>query len=430
MPINITMPALSPTMTEGTLAKWLKSEGDRVESGDVIAEIETDKATMEVEAVDEGILGKILVSEGSENVPVNDVIAVLLEDGENVDDIGEVSASAKAKAFASFDESTHDTNDNMKVSDFDNTAINLPSKDVNVKAGNRVFASPLARRIAKEAGIDLSSVNGSGPHGRIVKVDVEKVKTLPQKSSTQVLAQFHDDFDIKTNVFGMAYKEIPNNNIRKVVAKRLSESKQEVPHFYLTVECILDELLTARKDINDKANGEFKLSVNDFIIKAAAMALKAYPLANVSWTDEAIQQYLKADISVAVSTPTGLITPIIRSAEDKGLRDISTEMKELAGRAREGKLKPEEFQGGSFSISNLGMFGVKEFAAIINPPQGCILAIGAGEQRPVVINDKVEIKTVMNCTLSVDHRCVDGAVGAEYLQVFKRYIENPVSMLV
>ncbi len=424
------MPALSPTMTEGTLAKWLKSEGDRVESGDVIAEIETDKATMEVEAVDEGILGKILVSEGSENVPVNDVIAVLLEDGENVDDIGEVSASAKAKAFASFDESTHDTNDNMKVSDFDNTAINLPSKDVNVKAGNRVFASPLARRIAKEAGIDLSSVNGSGPHGRIVKVDVEKVKTLPQKSSTQVLAQFHDDFDIKTNVFGMAYKEIPNNNIRKVVAKRLSESKQEVPHFYLTVECILDELLTARKDINDKANGEFKLSVNDFIIKAAAMALKAYPLANVSWTDEAIQQYLKADISVAVSTPTGLITPIIRSAEDKGLRDISTEMKELAGRAREGKLKPEEFQGGSFSISNLGMFGVKEFAAIINPPQGCILAIGAGEQRPVVINDKVEIKTVMNCTLSVDHRCVDGAVGAEYLQVFKRYIENPVSMLV
>ena len=430
MPINITMPALSPTMTEGTLAKWLKSEGDRVESGDVIAEIETDKATMEVEAVDEGILGKILVSEGSENVPVNDVIAVLLKDGENVDDIGEVSASAKAKAFASFDESTHDTNDNMKVSDFDNTAINLPSKDVNVKAGNRVFASPLARRIAKEAGIDLSSVNGSGPHGRIVKVDVEKVKTLPQKSSTQVLAQFHDDFDIKTNVFGMAYKEIPNNNIRKVVAKRLSESKQEVPHFYLTVECILDELLTARKDINDKANGEFKLSVNDFIIKAAAMALKAYPLANVSWTDEAIQQYLKADISVAVSTPTGLITPIIRSAEDKGLRDISTEMKELAGRAREGKLKPEEFQGGSFSISNLGMFGVKEFAAIINPPQGCILAIGAGEQRPVVINDKVEIKTVMNCTLSVDHRCVDGAVGAEYLQVFKRYIENPVSMLV
>ena len=424
------MPALSPTMTEGTLAKWLKSEGDRVESGDVIAEIETDKATMEVEAVDEGILGKILVSEGSENVPVNDVIAVLLKDGENVDDIGEVSASAKAKAFASFDESTHDTNDNMKVSDFDNTAINLPSKDVNVKAGNRVFASPLARRIAKEAGIDLSSVNGSGPHGRIVKVDVEKVKTLPQKSSTQVLAQFHDDFDIKTNVFGMAYKEIPNNNIRKVVAKRLSESKQEVPHFYLTVECSLDELLTARKDINDKANGEFKLSVNDFIIKAAAMALKAYPLANVSWTDEAIQQYLKADISVAVSTPTGLITPIIRSAEDKGLRDISTEMKELAGRAREGKLKPEEFQGGSFSISNLGMFGVKEFAAIINPPQGCILAIGAGEQRPVVINDKVEIKTVMNCTLSVDHRCVDGAVGAEYLQVFKRYIENPVSMLV
>lgn len=422
------MPALSPTMTEGTLAKWLKSEGDTVESGDVIAEIETDKATMEVEAVDEGILGKILVNEGSENVPVNDVIAVLLEDGESADDIGDVSASAKA-APSSAPSSENDP-DTIDVPNVDNKTHGAPSKDVNVKTGGRVFASPLARRIAKDAGIDLSSVNGSGPHGRIVKADVEKAKASPQKAPAQVLVQGYDDPDVKTNVFGMAYKEIPNNNIRKVVAKRLSESKQEVPHFYLTVECLLDELLAARKDINDKTNGEFKLSVNDFIIKAAAMALKAYPAANVSWTDDAIQQYLKADISVAVSTPTGLITPIIKAAEDKGLRGISTEMKDLAGRAREGKLKPEEFQGGSFSISNLGMFGVKEFAAIVNPPQGCILAIGVGEQRPVVINGAVEIKTVMNCTLSVDHRCVDGAVGAEYLQIFKCYIENPVSMLV
>ena len=415
-------------MTEGTLAKWLKSEGDTVESGDVIAEIETDKATMEVEAVDEGILGKILVNEGSENVPVNDVIAVLLEDGESADDIGDVSAIAKAPPSSA--PSSENVPDTIDVPNVDNKPQSVPSKDVNVKTGDRVFASPLARRIAKDAGIDLSSVNGSGPHGRVVKADVEKAKASPQKAPAQVPVQGYDDPDVKTNVFGMAYKEIPNNNIRKVVAKRLSESKQEVPHFYLTVECILDELLAARKDINDKANGEFKLSVNDFIIKAAAMALKAYPAANVSWTDDAIQQYLKADISVAVSTPTGLITPIIKAAEDKGLRGISTEMKDLAGRAREGKLKPEEFQGGSFSISNLGMFGVKEFAAIVNPPQGCILAIGAGEQRPVVINGAVEIKTVMNCTLSVDHRCVDGAVGAEYLQIFKRYIENPVSMLV
>ena len=244
------------------------------------------------------------------------------------------------------------------------------------------------------------------------------------------MAAHYDDPDVKTNVYGMAYKEIPNNNVRKVVARRLSESKQEIPHFYLTVECVLDELLSARKAINDKADGEYKLSVNDFIIKAAAMALKAYPAANVSWNDDAIHQFLKADISVAVSTPNGLITPIVRNAEDKGLKDISTEMKDLAGRARENKLKPEEFQGGSFSISNLGMFGVKEFAAIVNPPQGCILAIGAGEQRPVVVNGQIEIKTVMNCTLSVDHRSVDGAVGAEYLQYFKQFIENPVSMLV
>ncbi len=412
------MPALSPTMTDGTLARWLKNEGDSVESGDVIAEIETDKATMEVEAVDEGVIGKIIVAGGTENVPVNDVIAVLLEEGESVDDIGDLSASTPEKP-----DTKETTPSPQKPQPASQTQSTVEKSD-----GNRIFASPLAKRIAKNKNIDLNSIKGSGPRGRIVKADVENAK--PAQIQAQTPQAQHTDPDVKTNAFGMAYKEIPNNNIRKVVAKRLSESKQTVPHFYLTVECVLDELLAARKDINDKANGEFKLSVNDFIIKAAAMALKSYPAANVSWNDDAIHQYLDADISVAVSTPTGLITPIVHAAQNKGLKDISAQMKDLAGRARENKLKPEEFQGGSFSISNLGMFGVKEFAAIVNPPQGAILAIGAGEQRPVVINGNIEIKTVMNCTLSVDHRCVDGAVGAEFLQIFKRFIENPVNMLV
>lgn len=423
MPINVTMPALSPTMTEGTLAKWLKKEGDVVSAGDVIAEIETDKATMEVEAVDEGVLGKILVQAGTENVAVNAVIAVLLEDGE---DSSAISSAPKAAAPAT---QKPEEKVEAKVNGSVAVASSAPAK------GDRVFASPLAKRIAKDKGIDLSVVKGSGPYGRIVKADVEGAKAMPQmaKSSAAPVAQVSSPAygdDVKFNVFGMAYKEIPNNNIRKVVAKRLSESKQTVPHFYLTIECVLDNLLAARAELNDKANGKYKLSVNDFIIKAAAMALKAYPAANVSWTDSAIQQFLKSDISVAVSTPTGLITPIIKAAEDKGLQAISNEMKDLAGRAREGKLKPEEFQGGSFSISNLGMFGVKEFAAIVNPPQGAILAVGAGEERAVVVKGKIEIRTVMNCTLSVDHRCIDGAVGAEYLQIFKQYIENPVSMLV
>ena len=249
-------------------------------------------------------------------------------------------------------------------------------------------------------------------------------------NAPQTDVAIYDDPDVKTNIYGMAYKEIPNNNIRKVVAKRLTESKQEIPHFYLTVDCILDNLLLTRKTLNDIANGEYKLSVNDFIMKAAAMALKSYPAANVSWSEEAIHQYLKADVCVAISTPHGLITPIIKAAEDKGLREISAEVKDLASRARENKLKPEEFQGGTFTVSNLGMFGVKEFSPIINPPQGCILAVGAGEQRPVVEHGEIKIRTVMSCTLSVDHRCVDGAVGAEYLQIFKQYIETPASMLV
>ncbi len=424
MPINVTMPALSPTMTEGTLAKWLKAEGDRVEAGDVIAEIETDKATMEVEVVDEGVLGKVLVAAGTEGVAVNAVIAVLLEDGESAGDIGDASLRTAGEAIQPKKEKEVEVGNGLPRRE------NAPRND-DFDKGARIFASPLAKRIAADKGVDLSSLKGSGPRGRIVKADVENANAggisapAPAVVSSKALPE-----GAKTNIYGMAYVEKPINNIQKITAKRLLESKTTVPHFYLTVECDLENLLAARSDLNEAANGAFKLSVNDFIIKASAMALKAYPAANVSWQDTSVYQYLTSDISVAVATPNGLITPIIRSAEEKGLRQISDEMKALAGRAREGKLKPEEFQGGGFSISNLGMFGVKDFAAIVNPPQSCILAVGAGEKMPRVVNGEIVIRTVMNVTLSTDHRTVDGAVGAEWLQFFKRYIENPVSMLV
>ncbi|MEZ5919055.1 MAG: pyruvate dehydrogenase complex dihydrolipoamide acetyltransferase [Alphaproteobacteria bacterium] len=418
MPINVTMPALSPTMTEGNLARWLKAEGDSVEAGDVIAEIETDKATMEVEAVDEGILGKILVPAGTENVPVNDVIAVLLEEGESAEDIDPSSLQAPKQSGG---EAIRSEKKDAGLPRRASAPRNDGEQDDRNKDNNRIFASPLARRISAEKGIDLSNVKGSGPRGRIVKADVEKgAPAAASKPASQPAAIIPES----------SITEIPHNNIKKITAKRLQESKQNVPHFYLTIDCVLDALLAARKGINETADGAFKLSVNDFIIKAAAMALKAYPAANVSWTDTALLQYHSADISVAVSTPNGLITPIVRAAEHKGLKDISAEIKDLAGRAREGKLKPEEFQGGTFTVSNLGMYGVKDFGAIINPPQACILAIGAGEQRPVVEKGEIKIRNVMSCTLSVDHRAVDGAVGAEYLKIFKSYIENPVNMLV
>ena len=426
MPINVTMPALSPTMTEGTLARWLKSEGDTVESGDVIAEIETDKATMEVEAVDEGIIGKILIEAGTENVPVNDVIAILLEEGEDKSALDNMPAPSKSEAPAAAKEDKAVEPEAKSKSE--TPSKTAPQPQSSQDKGGRIFASPLAKRIAADAGLDLASIKGTGPRGRIIKADVEQAKKAPKPTAATQAPALDGDYEV--NAFGMAYKAIPNNNIKKITAKRLTESKQTVPHFYLTVECVLDNLLAARKNINDQANGEFKLSVNDFIVKAAAMALKAYPPANVSWTDDAVHQFLKADVSVAVATPNGLMTPIIKAAEDKGLQQISAEVKDLAGRAKDGKLKPEEFQGGSFTVSNLGMFGVKEFDAIINPPQACILAIGAGNQQPVVENGEIKIRTVMNCTLSVDHRAVDGAIGAQYLQVFKKYIENPVSMLV
>jgi len=421
MPTNILMPALSPTMTEGTLAKWLKKEGDNVKAGDVIAEIETDKATMEVEAVDEGKIGKILIQAGTSGVAVNTPIAVLLEDGESIGDMKPANANpAPAAPAAKAEEPKAETHKQAAAAPV-------------VPSGNRVFATPLARRIAEQKGVDLASVQGSGPHGRIVKSDIENAKggaaPAPQKSAAQPMATKSVE-GAEVNQFGMQYTKVPNNNIKKIVAKRLLESKQTVPHFYLSIDCNLTNLMAARAELNKAGKDAYKLSVNDFVIKASAMALKAYPAANVSWTDEAVLQFHQSDISVAVATPNGLITPIIKAAETKGLKDISNEMKDLAKRARDGKLKPEEFQGGTFSVSNLGMFGITNFQAIINPPQACILAVGAGIEKPVIVDGKIEIASVMTVTLSVDHRCVDGAVGAEFLAIFKQYIENPVSMLV
>lgn len=419
MPIKVLMPALSPTMTEGNLAKWHKAEGDMVKSGDVIAEIETDKATMEVEAVDEGIMGKILVPAGTENVKVNELIAVLLEEGENDNDMEALLKSGDKEKPADKPQAPKKEDKPMQQAQ---------TQSMATSSGDRIFATPLARRIANDKNIDLKNIQGSGPKGRIVKADLEGAKASSAAPTSALTLQ--PTGDQKINDFGMVYREILNNNIKKITAKRLQESKQNVPHFYLTIECRIDELLRTRTMINDQAKGEYKLSVNDFVIKACANALKTYPAANVSWTDTAVRHYVHSDISVAVSTPNGLITPIVKQAELKGLKEISAEVKDMAGRAREGKLKPEEFQGGTFSVSNLGMYGIKEFGAIINPPQACILAIGVGEQKPYADGNEVKIGTFMSCTLSVDHRAVDGAVGAEYLQILKTYIENPAAMLL
>ncbi|MGQ0527477.1 MAG: pyruvate dehydrogenase complex dihydrolipoamide acetyltransferase [Alphaproteobacteria bacterium] len=427
MPINITMPALSPTMTDGTLAKWLKKEGDAVKAGDVIAEIETDKATMEVEAVDEGILGKILVPEGTEHVAVNAVIAILLEEGED-----KSALVASPSKIQKKEESKPSVVLPPSPSRAARGSHPLPTGEgdraqARSGEGQRIFASPLAKRLARERGIDLFSVRGSGPRGRIIRDDILNAGSGPGAAPARPTGP---DAKKLADQLGMKYKEIPNNAIRKIVAARLQESKQLVPHFYLTIDCVIDNLLASRKDLNEKGEGAYKLSVNDFVIKAAAMALKSYPAANVAWTDAAILQYESADISVAVATPNGLMTPIVKAAETKGLKQISEEVKDLARRARDSKLKPEEFQGGTFTISNLGMYGIKDFGAIINPPQACILAVGGGVEQPVVENGEIVIRTIMSCTLSVDHRAVDGAVGAEYLQTFKKYLENPVSILL
>ena len=430
MPINILMPALSPTMTEGTVAKWLMKEGDEVKSGDVLAEIETDKATMEVEAVDEGILGKIVVAEGTEGVPVNDVIAVLLEEGEDKSALA--VAPAKAAAAPAPQEPAPSPAPAAQAAPL-TAAVAPPRED-----GARIAASPLARRMAQQAGLDLTALRGSGPHGRVIKRDIEgalsgAAPAARAPAATQAPAQVPGTAGpgakSLADLLGMTYRQEPNTGVRKTIARRLTEAKQTVPHFYLTVDCRIDELLRVRKEINGRFD-DLKISVNDFVIRAAALALTQVPAANASWDDSGVLLYDHADVSVAVATPNGLITPIIKVAESKGLATISREMKDLAGRAREGKLKPEEYQGGTFSVSNLGMFGIREFAAIINPPQGCILAVGAGAQQPVVKDGALAVATVMSCTLSVDHRVVDGAIGAEFLAAFKKLIEYPPAMLL
>jgi pyruvate dehydrogenase E2 component (dihydrolipoamide acetyltransferase) len=421
MPINILMPALSPTMTEGTLARWLKNEGDAIKSGDVIAEIETDKATMEFEAVDEGVLAKILVPGGTSGVAVNTLIGVILEEGEDASALSSAAAPAAPKA--------------APVAAAPAAAAPAPvavAAAPAVSHGDRVFATPLARRIAKDAGLELKGVAGSGPHGRIVKHDVEVALAagpVAAKPAAAAPAAAAPAPVAAAPAFGPAYTEVPLTSMRKVIAQRLTEAKQTVPHFYLSIDIALDKLLSLRTDLNGRGD-DYKLSVNDFIIRAVALALKKVPAANASFTETAIRMYSDVDVSVAVATPSGLITPIVKHADQKGLAAISNEMKALAAKAKDGKLKPEEFQGGTFTISNLGMFGIKDFAAIINPPQGCILAVGAGEQRPVVKDGALSIATVMTCTLSVDHRVVDGAVGAEFLAAFKKLIEEPLTMLL
>lgn len=444
MPINITMPALSPTMEEGNLSKWLVKEGDKIAPGDVIAEIETDKATMEVEAVDEGTIAKLVVPAGSEGVKVNALIAILAEEGEDV------AAAAKGAASAPKTEAKVEAPKEEPKPAAAPAAVPAPTKAEQPAAankGDRVFASPLARRIAKESGVDIAAVKGTGPHGRVVQRDVEAAlasggakAAAPKAEAASAAAPkpMSDETVLKLFEEG-TYEIVPHDGMRKTIAHRLVESKQTVPHFYLTIDCELDALLALRSQINAAApmikteKGEvpaYKLSVNDLVIKAVALALRDIPEANVSWTEGGMVKHKRADVGVAVSIPGGLITPIVRQSDSKTLSAISNEMKDLAKRARDRKLKPEEYQGGSTSVSNLGMFGVKDFAAIINPPHATIFAIGAGEQRAVVKNGEIKVATVMSVTLSTDHRAVDGALAAELAQAFKRHIENPMGMLV
>lgn len=424
MPIEIFMPALSPTMEKGTLARWLVNEGDEVTSGTVIAEIETDKATMEVESIDDGKMGKILVSEGSEDVPVGELIALLLEEDEDasaLDGAGQAKVAPAPKA-----EETPTPAEPAPVA--------APSPAPQVVNGERVKASPLARRMAEQAGLDLNSLIGTGPNGRIVKRDIQAavagerpVAATPAVASAPA-PQAPTDYPVPADI---PYEEVKLPGMRKVIAKRMTEAKTTVPHFYLTIDVELDKLLAMRKELNAKLADEgVKLSVNDFIIRASALALKKVPAANAQFAGDKMYLMQRQDISVAVAVPGGLVTPVVRDAGAKGLSQISTEMKELALKARDGKLMPEDYQGGTFSISNLGMYGIKEFGAVINPPQGAILAVGAGEQRAVVKDGALAIATVMSCTLSVDHRVLDGAIGSEFLAAFKGYIQDPVTMLL
>jgi pyruvate dehydrogenase E2 component (dihydrolipoamide acetyltransferase) len=452
MPIDITMPALSPTMEEGKLAKWHVKEGDSVSSGDVIAEIETDKATMEVEAVDEGRIGKILVAEGTENVKVNAVIAVLLQEGESADAVPAPKAAPEPKAEApkAAEAPKPDAGTVMRANGETQTApaAKAATEPAPAKSeGGKTFASPLARRLAKEAGIDVSAISGSGPKGRVVKSDVEAAKSgkTPLKAAAVAAAGAPSAAGVaatgmtKAQVLALypegSYELVPNDGMRKVVAARLTESKQTVPHFYLTLDCKIDALLAAREQINASApkgkdgKPSYKLSVNDFIMKAWAVALQRVPMANATWAGDSILYHKRSDVAVAVAVPGGLFTPVVKSCDTKTLREISEEVKDLATRARTKKLAPHEYQGGASSVSNLGMFGIKEFAAVINPPHGTILAVGVGEERVYADAGQVKIANFMTVTLSCDHRSVDGALGAELLGVFKGLIENPVMML-
>ena len=429
MPIEVFMPALSPTMETGTLAKWLVKEGDSVSSGDVIAEIETDKATMEVESIDEGTVGKILVAEGAEEVPVGQLIAVLLEEGEDAGALADVGEGGGAPAPAP------EPVQQAAPTPAKTNGGTAPAAPVAAD-GDRVKASPLARRIAKQMGLDLSALKGSGPHGRIVKRDLESVEpTLAAAAAaaapTPAAAAAPGPAPEYAPPEGVPFEEVKLPGMRKVIARRMTESKQTVPHFYLTIECAIDALLAQRKQLNAKLEAQgVKLSVNDFVIRASALALKQVPAANVQYAGDTMYRFERQDISVAVAVENGLVTPVIRDAGSKGLATISQEMKDLAAKARDGKLMPEDYQGGTFSISNLGMYGIREFGAVINPPQGAILAVGAGEQRPVIKEGAVAVATMMSCTLAVDHRALDGAIGAQFLAAFKTLIEDPMMMLV
>jgi pyruvate dehydrogenase E2 component (dihydrolipoyllysine-residue acetyltransferase) len=449
MPINILMPALSPTMEKGNLAKWLKKEGDKVKSGDVIAEIETDKATMEVEAVDEGTIAKILVPEGTQDVPVNDIIAVLAGDGEDVKAAGASAAAkpsaapAKAEAAPPKPASAPPATAAPAPTPAAAPAPQAASPAPQANGHARTFSSPLARRLAKEAGIDVARITGTGPHGRVIARDVAEAKSgkglkapaaapgaapsiAPSMSDKQILALYEPG----------SYEVVPHDGMRRTIAQRLTAAVQTIPTFYLTIDCEIGKLLAAREEINATAPKDkekkplYKLSVNDFVIKAMAVALQKIPNCNVSWTDGGMLKHKHSDIGVAVAMPGGLITPIIRKAETKTLSTISNEMKDFAARARARKLKPDEYQGGTTAVSNLGMYGISHFTAVINPPHATILAVGTSEERPIVRGGKIEIAQMMSVTLSCDHRAIDGALGAELIGAFKLLIENPVMMMV
>jgi pyruvate dehydrogenase E2 component (dihydrolipoyllysine-residue acetyltransferase) len=447
MPIQILMPALSPTMEKGNLAKWLKKEGEKVSPGDVIAEIETDKATMEFEAIDEGVLAKILVPEGTSDVPVNQPIAVLAGEGEDVKaaaaGAGQGAAKPAAQAKAPEAKPPPAPAAPAKAPTAEPTTKPQPAPPMDGHGASRIFASPLARRLAKEAGIDVARISGSGPHGRVIARDVAAAKSgaplrAPAAGAGPAVApvQAPSDEQIRALFEPGSYEVVPHDNMRKIIARRLTEAKLTIPHFYLTIDCNIGKLLAAREEINAGAPKDkdgkpaWKISVNDFVIKALALALQQVPDANVTWTEGGMLKHKRSDVGVAVSIPGGLITPVIRHAETKSLSAISNEMRDLAARARARKLKPDEYQGGTTAVSNLGMYGIRDFAAVINPPHATILAVGAGEERAVARNGKIEAAMIMTVTLSTDHRAVDGALGAQLIGAFRALIENPVMMVV